>query len=443
MWNKLLLLILIIFISNICYGKNEIHVKTEKINTDYGGIEAWLSEDHSNPIISMVMTFEKAGYAYDVTQGLSNLVAELLKEGAGKYNSETIADILESNGIILNYRSGLENFSVHIKTMSENFETSLSLLQNMLTEPHFNESAIERVKSQKFSIIKELEEEPNHVARREFFELVLNDHPYINPPQGSIESIKKITKNDLIKYVEQSLNRVNLSIVVSGDINSQNLSKLLDKYLINLPLTSGTVKEIPVLTDFKVPKLSNVHVFMDIPQSVVYFGKYGIDISDSDFYSAYLLNYILGGAGLNSLLMDEIRKKRGLTYGIYSWLENYPHANFFIGKATTDNSSVQEMILSINKIFDDILRDRISVEQLRDAKDYVVNSFMTNLDTNDAISIMLAYAQNNNLGINYIDCFSKNIEKVSLQDVNKIAKKLLDVKKMLFLTVGQTKSMLQ
>ncbi|MBQ4875482.1 MAG: insulinase family protein [Rickettsiaceae bacterium H1] len=430
----LLVFFIICFVAEISYGSNEINIKSEEINTDYG-IEAWLSEDHTSPTISMIITFKKAGYAYDTKKGLSSLVSRLLKEGTNKYDGNEIAEILENNGIILNYDVDLENFTVRIKTLSNHFETSLMLLQSMLTEPSFDQQSIERIKNQQVSLISKLQENPNYIAKRKFFELLFDRHPYANSPYGSVESVMEITGDDLLQYVKKSLNRVNLNIVVSGDINTATLSTILDNYLVNLPLSSEEVNEIPRFMNFKNSK--KIGVYMDIPQSVVYFGKIGIDENHPDFYAAYLLNHIVGGTSLNSILMEEIRKKMGLTYGIYSWLEDYRNANLLLGKAATDNESAQEMVLAVDKIFENVKRDGLSIEKVNESRDYIINSFVTKMDTNDKIAEILAHAQNHKLGLRYVNDFCKNIEKVSLQDVNKIANSLLDTKEMLFVILGR------
>lgn len=433
---KIFTLFILIIISNYTYADNKINFTVQEINSEYG-IKAWLYEDNTTPIISMILTFKHAGYAYDTKPGTSALITKLLLEGAGEYDGNTIADLLESNGIILSYDTDLENFIVRIKTLSKHIDTALLLLQSMLTAPHLEDNAIERAKSQQISLIKKSIENPRYIAQRKFFAVAFENHPYMKAQEGNLDTINEINKDDMISYVQKSFNRFNLNISVAGDIKAKNLSEALDKYLINLPLVSHEVKEIKKISKLKIPDTKKVHVKMNIPQTAIYFGKLGIDVHDPHFYAAYILNRVVGGQGLDSIMMEEIRKKRGLTYGIYTQLANYQHANIITGWTATDYTNVNDMISSINKVFNSVNRDGITLVRFQNATDYIINSFISNLDTNSKVVEMLSYAQENSLSIDYLNNFCSNIKKVTIQDLNKVANNLLNTNDMLFVTVGQ------
>ncbi len=434
MKNKFIVIVIIMFHS-ICYGA--VNVKTQEITTDYG-IKLWLVEDHTNPVISMVVSFNQSGYAYDSKEGESSLVAKLLNEGAGEYSANQIAEITESNGIIINFTSRVDNFTAHLKTLPEHFETSVKLLSQMFTDPRFDEEDVNRVKAQQLVEIKQIQEKPNLIAKKKFLETIFDNHPYSKSSRGDELSIADITRDDLLHYVRNNFSRLNLNIVVSGDITEPVLREVLDQYFISLPLLSEKGKKIAKLANkVKMPPSNQLRIDMDIPQSVVYFGKSIISPDHPDFYPFYVLNHIIGGSGLNSLLISEIRKQRGLAYRLATWFENYQYAGLLVGASATENKSVPEMIIAIKKVLDSVKRDGVTLEVLQGSKEYIISSFVMGLTTNSAISSVLSYAQSMNLGSNYIQQFCNKIEQVTLQDIQRVSGVLLNTDNMLFVVVGK------
>ena len=434
MVNKFILIFLFSF--HFAYADVKIDIPVEEIKSDYG-IHAWLAENSSSPTISIRLDFKNAGYAYDSIPGIASMVAALLQEGTEKYSADTIAEMLEENGIILSCSPNMEYFTVHIKAMPESIDIAFDLLRQMLVNPNFDDKSIERIKLQHTTLIKELSENPNYIAKKKFFEVMLQKHPYLNPRYGTASSLQAITRKDLLSYVENAFNRLNLTVTVAGDIKSGQLLSLLDKYMIDLPLIAAEVNEIPKLSKFKAKLPNKVHVPMEIPQTVICFGEGGIDRHDDDFYAAYLLNAIIGGRSLDSELMKEIRGKRALTYNINTELKNHPKMNVILGTTATEYSNVEKMIDSIHEVLDNIGKNGISSDQFQNFKDYILNSFIISLNTNDQISKLLSYAQNNQLGTDYINTFYEGVRSVQIKDVNRVLERFYNSKNLLIVAVGK------
>ncbi len=441
MKNKFLI-ILIIFFNNVAFSYNPL--KIQKVNSDYG-VTAWLHEKHDTPIVYTYISFKNSGYAHDKNgkSGLSNIVAKMLQEGGGEYDSDAMADVLESNGIMISFYSNLENFSIEIKSLSEHFEKAMMIVQSVLQEPHFNDETLARIKRQQLQTIQNMEDNSDFLANKKLFQTIFKDSPYSQTLYGSKDSIKAITRKDLLEYVEKSLSRVNLNISVSGDITESKLSNTMDKYLSTLSLTSqepdGNVnlQNIP-----NFPTIKKVDSYINKPQSVIYWGSTGIDVHDPDFYPAYVLSHVVG-YGLDSILMSEIRKKRGLTYSISMRLQDYGNINLLLGRAFTNATSEQEVILVINDVLKGVKRDGISVEDLQKNKEYIINSFVMGLNTNGKIASQMSYAQCHNLSTSYINDFRKNIQNVTLKEVNNVAKKLLTTDTILFSVAGPNSKSLE
>lgn len=222
-------------------------------------------------------------------------------------------------------------------------------------------------------------------------------------------------------------------IGVVGDITAEELGPLLDRTFGGLP-EKVRRPELAMTTPADTGHVEVVH--QAIPQSQVMFGGAGIARDDPDWYAAYVLNYVLGGGGLTSRLSDEVREKRGLAYSVYSSLYPLDHAALHIGGVGTRNESVGEALQVIRDELQRVYDDGISAEELRDAKTYINGSFPLTLTSSGRIASLLVAIQRNELGIDYIEQRPALIDAVSLDDVRRVARRLLRPQDMLVVVVG-------
>ena len=277
-----------------------------------GGIEAWLVEDHSNPIISLDMTF-RGGAALDPVgkEGLANLVSGLIDEGAGDLDSQAFQGQLQDLSIGLSFSAGLDTFSGDLKTLTENRDTAFELLRLALNEARFDEEPVARIRSQILAGLAHDSENPGVIVRRTLNKVLFPEHAYGRPASGTTESVTGLTVEDLRRFTAERFARDVLMVGVVGDITAKDLARLLDETFLGLPATAAPVD----LADTTPSGEGGVVVVeKDVPQSIVAFGHEGIERADPDYYTAYVVNYILGGGGFSSRLYKEIREKRGLAY---------------------------------------------------------------------------------------------------------------------------------
>ena len=398
------------------------------------GIEAWLVRDSINPIITMSFAF-RGGAALDPVgkEGLANLVASTLDEGAGDLDSQAFRRQLEDLSISLSFNAGIDSFSGSIRTLTENSETAFKLARLALTEARFDSDAVERIRSQILSGLRRDSENPGRIAGRTLLQSLYPNHPYGRPSSGTLETVPRIKIADLKVFAEQRLARNNLVIGVVGDIKPERLTHLLDDVFGRLPATSTrwTVADVQaaVVPGTKV-------VSKPIPQSVIRFGQKGIKRSDDDFYAAYVMNYVLGGGGFESRLYAEVREKRGLAYSAYSYLSPFDHSGLILGGAGTGNARAGETMKIVRQEWARMANEGVSKRELDDAKQYLTGSYALRFSSSRGIARMLVGLQLEDLGIDYFDRRNGLIESVSRDDVNRVAKRLLDPKNLTLVVVG-------
>ena len=293
------------------------------------GIKAWLVEDHTNPIITLSVAFRGSSALDPVgKEGLANLAASTLDEGAGDLTSQQFQRTLEDLAISLSFNAGRDDFSGSLRTLTRNQETAFDLMRLALTKPRFDSEAVERIRNQILAGIRRNSENPRRIAAQNFYRKMFPDHPYGRPSDGTLDSVRVIKLVDLKLFVGQRLARDNLIVSAVGDVTPDKLKSVLDRVFGSLPAQAASWK----IGETK-PKSSNETLVIEkqIPQSVILFGQAGIKRSHPDFYAAYVMNYVLGGGGFESRLYEEIREKRGLAYSAYSYLYPLDHAGLIIG----------------------------------------------------------------------------------------------------------------
>ena len=399
-----------------------------------GGITAWLVHEPAVPVVAMSFSF-KGGGALDPEgkEGLANLVSGLLDEGAGELDSLAFQTRLEDLAIQLGFDAGRDAFSGDLRTLSRHKEEAFRLLGLALNEPRFDAEPMERIRRQIVARLTRELEDPDSIAARTWFATAFAGHPYWHRTGGSTESVKAVTAADLRAFVERRLARDSLVIGVVGDLTAEELGPLLDGTFGSLPARgdSPAVPETRPKTDGGL-KL----VRKPIPQSVVIFGMPGIKRDDPDWYTAHLMNYVLGGGGLTSRLSEEVREKRGLAYSVYSHLMPFDHAGVYFGGVGTQNARVAETLEIIKRELARLAADGISEVELADAKTYINGSFPLRLTSSGRIANLLVAIQLHDLGIDYIERRPELYDRVTQEDVKRVAKRLLRPENMLIVVVG-------
>lgn len=319
------------------------------------GITAWLVEDHSLPIISLKFSFRGAGSIQNSEdkQGLARLLSNTMDEGAGDLTSQEFQKQLSDYSITLNFTSNRDNFGGQVKTLSRNKDKAFSLLKLALNEPRLDAEPLERMTQANLSRIKRSIGQPDWINARIFNDVAFDGHPYALNSGGTLTTLTTITADDLRTYKNNWLTQDRLVIAATGNITKKELIKIIDNVFSALP-KSGLENKIQ---QGSLQNKGKTYLFeKDIPQTIITAALPSIDKNHTDYDNLQLLNYIYGGGGFGSRLMEEAREKRGLTYGIYSQIAAQDYLSTLNISTSTQNKSVGEM-LDIIKAQMNLLRD--------------------------------------------------------------------------------------
>lgn len=399
------------------------------------GIEAWLVQDHANPLVSMQFSFA-GGSELDALGkgGLAHLAASTMDEGAGDLDSQTFQRRLTDQSIELHFTAGRDGFSGSFKTLKKHEDEAFDLLRLALTKPRFDDEPVARLKSQIRSGLESDTEKPNAVASIALFKSLFGDHAYARRSKGTVESLNSITRTDLLNFVKTRMARRDLKIGVVGDITPKRLGELLDRTFSDLPLNPGPAK----IENVKINATGRVIVIeKDLVQSTIMFGHGGLKRNDPDFYVALVMNHILGGGSFTSRLYTEVREKRGLAYSVGTSLYPLKSSSLIIGSAGTENARVSETLDIIRAEWKRLQNGELSQQEVDDAKTYLIGSFPLRFTSTSSIARVLVAMQVNNLGVDYLDRRSGYIGKITLNDVRRVAQRLLKADLLDIVVVGK------
>ena len=402
--------------------------------TSPGGITAWLVQDHSIPFTALALRF-RGGTSLDDPdkRGAVYLMSGLIEEGAGDMDARTYARELESLAASFSYRATDDTVSISARFLTENRDEVIDLLQTTIHEPRFDEDAIDRVRAQVISGLKSDQTDPSDIAGRSFAEMAYGDHPYASDGKGTIESVSSLTRDDIVAAYDNVFAKDRLYVGAVGDITAEELGVLLDELLLDLPATG---KPIPEKAKVTIDGGVSV-VDFNTPQSVALFGQSGIDRDDPDFFAAYILNHILGGGGFESRLMQEVREKRGLTYGVATYLVPKDLASVYLGSVSSANDRIAEAVEVIRQEWARAAAEGVTQKELDDAKTYLTGAYPLRFDGNGQIAGIMVGMQMENLPIDYIATRNDKVNAVTLEDVNRVASELLDPESLHFTIVGK------
>jgi zinc protease len=403
--------------------------------TSPGGIEAWLIEDHTVPIVSLAFGW-KGGTAADPKgkEGVATLASGLMDEGAGELDSRAFQQRISELGLDYGFNARADSYTGTLRTLTQNKEAAADLLALALTKPRFDPEPVERMRRQFLIAIDGEQRDPNSAAFRVLEKKLLGDHPYARSNYGTQATMSALTADDLRQFVKDRLTREHLYVAAAGDINPADLGKLVDRAFAGLPAT-GAPLDIPEA--HVVAKGSLAVVERNIPQAVVLFAQPGIKRNDEDFFATFLMNYVLGGGGFSSRLMTELREKRGLTYGIDTDLVTLDHVGFINGRFETPNAKVKESLDLMREEWRHMAEAGPGPQELEAARDYLLGYYPRNLTTTSKAADTLLGIQMDHLGIDYMERRRKEISAVTLDDVKRVAKKLLSADALTIVVAGK------
>jgi len=438
MINNMMRTLVIICFSAVLLFAKPVVANNIKIVKSKGNISSWLVEEHSLPILSIKIAFKLSGGSYDPDgkEGLSYFASTLFDEGAGNYKSLEFQKQLEKNAIHLSASPDKDYFFIDLKTLTKNRNKAFNLLSLALTQPRFDDQAVDRLKRQIISVYHQNMESPGYIASVAWNQTTYGEHPYSKELRGNPDSIKSITREDLVTWFKKHINKENMYVSVVGDISEEELKSSIERYLDQIQ-EEPSEKILPIKEFMSFPKSSTKHISKPNPQTTILFGMPGVTYNTPDFYPAYIMNYILGGGSFQSRLVDEIREKRGLAYSASSYISSYEFSGALKGSIGTKYESVAEVLSLLKNELKKITESGVTEYELEDAKSYLTGSFALKMDTNPKLVNFLTVMQIEDLGIDFLERRNDMVNIVTLGDIDRVAKKLLGPDKLTIITVGK------
>ncbi|HXP30975.1 MAG TPA: pitrilysin family protein [Stellaceae bacterium] len=400
-----------------------------------GGIGAWLVEDYAVPLVAL--EFALIGGAAQDPQGkpgVATLLAGLLDEGAGPYDSDAFHRALEEQAIELSFSADHDFLSGRMQTLARNKAQAFELLHLAVAEARLEADAFERVKSQIAAGLKRELNDPDHAASRALRGLSYPGHPYGAPLRGDLDTLPDLTRTDVFDMRAATFARDNLKIAVVGAIDAETLGKYLDEVF-------GALREeasLAPVADVVFSGAGTRHIVdLDVPQSTIRFGRQGIARSDKDLIPAMVVNHVLGGGVFSARLFKEVREKRGLAYSVYSRLIDEDHAAMLWGGTSTKNERAAESMQVIEAEIRNLSEAGPTEEELDKAKKYLIGSYALRFDTSTKIAGHLARLQAEGYGVDFLDERNRLIAGVTMEDAKRAAKRLFGDGSLLVAVVGR------
>ena len=398
------------------------------------GLNVWLVESHEIPMVSVEIGF-RAGGSFDPPQreGLAYFTSALLNEGAGHLDATSFQEEVDKIGASIGGSADKLNLTIGLTTLSEQIDPAFYLLGLAVREPRFDEKAAERIKGQILASLKRDEENPGSVISKNYRRAIYGLHPYGKPLKGFADTVELFSSKNAAFFHKNYMTRENMVISVVGDVTKAKLSKLLDENIADL---SRGKKRQKVALAPDAPFAAIVKVPMAVPQAHIMMGHQGISRHDPDYFAAYAMNYILGGGGFNSRLMEEVREKRGLAYSVYSYFAPLPHAGSFTASVQTKNKDAFKTISLMRKEFHRMRDALVSEKEYEGAINYLTGSFPLRIDSNSKILGYLTTMQMENLGIDYLSTWQNKVKSVTREDMQRVARRLLQPENLVTVIVG-------
>lgn len=404
--------------------------------TAKNGVKAWLTEDHSVPVIVLKFAFKGAGSSIEAPdkQGLVQLTSNTIDEGAGDLDSIAFQNALQDRAIKLSFSATRDSFSGELKTLVTNKDRAFELLRLALTEPRFDEEPYDRMRQANLSRIRNSLAKPSWDLARLAYDTAFPEHPYGQNSGGTMTTLQDLTPGDSREFVKDYLTLDRLYVSASGSITPQELRKTINSVFGSLP-ASG--KDGPVISEVSAFPKMHVHHDRDIPQTLFQIWQKGIAREDDEnYYASIILAEILGG-GFGSRLMESVREEAGLTYGIYAYLNNFDFAQALVIGTSTSNNNAPDILEKIRTELDIIKSDGVTEEEITEAVMYLTGSLPLKLTSNEQIARAILGLQLDGLPIDYLDRRQDRLKSVGVEDVQRVAEKLLDPDEFLLLTVGR------
>ena len=381
------------------------------------------------PIVSIQLVFKNAGHLSNTKDGLASLSADILNEGTKKDGSVEFATKLDSHAIEIGSHVGRESFVIEVSSLKSEFGYAIDRLVELLSDPNYTQEALSQIKHQKLGWLKQKKSDFDYIAGNSLRTILFKDTALARAYNGSEESVASISLEDIESFISSKLGYNNMIALVGGDIEFDEAQKHLARLISLFP----KVKLVDNLNIEASNKKETKELYEDTQQAYIYFGSpFDFSYSDAQQHKAQIAEYLLGGGGFGSRLMEEIRVKRGLTYGVYASLRRTRSVSYLSGYMQTKLSKQDEAKKLIQDVVDSFIKDGITQKELDETKQFLLGSEPLRTETL-AQRLHRAYDDfYNDRPLDFTTQKLKKIESVTLEEMNEFIKSHKEIRDLSF-----------
>lgn len=398
------------------------------------GARVLFVENHDMPMIDIRVDFA-AGSSRDTakTSGLAGMTRYMMTRGAGDLDEDQISGSLAGIGAELggNFDRDMAGFSM--RTLSSRQDEAVGILAKILKSPRFDDKILEREKMRAMAEIRDSQTSPGYVVNKTFNSLLYGDHPYALPPQGEVDTVKALTRQDVVDFYKDHYTAGKEVIAIVGDLTRAQAEAVSNKLSEGLPPD----RPLPALPEVPLP---DKPVEKDIPfpstQSHILIGYPGVTRDDPDYFPLLVGNYVLGGGGFESRLLNEVREKRGLAYSVYSYFYPLEKKGPFEVGLQTRKDQTKEALGIVRKTIDDFIAKGPTHKDLVSAKENLIGGFPLRIDSNKKIVDYLAMIGFYSLPLTYLDDFTKKVGAVTVGEIRDAFSRRVNPRDMVTVVVG-------
>lgn len=416
---KLLIALLLLLSPALSHAQTEIQQATLS-----NGMRVLLMEAHNVPMVAMQLVLP-SGSRFDPAKkgGTAALMATMLTDHTKQHDHQAWAAWLDGEAVHLGAGVSRDTLSYSVTVLKEALPVGLDMLAESLLHPAWDAKRFTIVQQDAIAGATKAMETPGYRASLYTAAMIYGNHAYGHRSGGSLNTLAKITLQDLKTLYAKQCKPGGAVLAISGDITLAAIIPLLEARLHQwqgMPAIGAHAIAIP-----QPQAVTEKKIAMSTSQMLVQFSRLGIARSDVDFFPMLVLNHLLGGGGFGSILMEEVREKRGLVYGVYSYVMPLLARGPFVITLQTRADQAAEAIAIVEQQLQRLATGHIDAVKLKKTKGNLIGGFAQRMDSNRERVGLMGMIGFYDLPLNYLQVWTKRIESVNLADVKRAAKHYL------------------
>ncbi|MFN8007590.1 MAG: pitrilysin family protein [Terriglobia bacterium] len=401
------------------------------------GLTVIVSERDELPKVAVGLVVKAGSTADQATlPGEAWMTAEMLDEGTGSRSALDIQAALDRLGVILGTAGESEISHVGIDTLERNLVPAMELMADIVLNPSFPDSELERQRKQRLDSILQERNSPPAIARKSFRSALFGSlHPFGRDVAGNESSIEGISRDDLLKYYQQYWKPNHSALIFAGAISMTRAIELSEKYFGGWPAVEVPAVQVPVVHP---PKKMHLYLVdrQDAPQSQIRLGSIGPKRNTQDHHAIELLNTVMGGA-FSSRLNLNLREEKGYTYGASTTFAFGRDTGFWVASTGVQTRFTAETLIELVKEFREIVNGRpVTAHELEMAKTNLIRGFSQRFETLGRVVDQAVESISFDLDLAEIQRYPEEIEAITLEDVNAAARRYYNIDQSLAVIVG-------